>query len=863
VGNNNATSSFGGVVSGTVGLVKTGTGTETLTAVNSTTQSMAVNGGTLFVNSGASIGNGGVAVNSTGTLSGIGAIFGPVTVNNLGVLTPGGSSIGTLSVYNTVTFQTGSKVTFQINKTASDPTPLTSDLLYVNAVNFGGTLEVTATGDALDVGDSFQLFSSPTSSGGFSSYILPTLPAGLSWDLSGLLTSGTITVVNTLNTPIFSLAPGTYTGAQSLAITSNTGSTIHYTLDGTDPHTSGTRINVANPASGILLNPPSTTTIRAYAEMSGFADSDETSGDYTIVAQGVWITAGDGSWEDPSNWQDNAVGNGTGITADFSTLDLPGDATVTLVSPHTIGKLIFGDTTPDSNWIVSGFAPLTLDAAVPTIQVVNQTATYNGVLTGINGLTKTGAGMLILNGTNTYGGATTISAGTVIAKTTGTIPTGSTVSLGDTAANASLLLDLPNSSNFSSPITVPGTGTGTATFGWVPQATTTGGNNPVISGNITLAGRTLVLQNGVTNDFGNRLDYTGVISGTGNITINGVGVGKKLLMTGSSANTWVGGLTITAGSFLQLSNGGFSGVNFLPDGTSVTVDGTLINAKNGTNETIGTLSGSGSLSGYSTGGANTWTVGSGDGSSTFSGVISNGTGVLNFTKIGTGTQTLSGANTYTGTTTVSAGTLALATTGSLAFVPTTNGVTNKVTGAGTATFNGAFTINLAGANTTSGNTWTLVDVTSKTYGGSFAVTGFTGASHVWTKVTGGNTWTFTEATGILSVGPGNTYASWATTNAGGGTADQDYDHDGVPNGVEYFMGLTGSSFTLNPAPDATGKITWPKDPAATATYVVQTSADLVTWTTATTGVVDNGTSVQYTIPTGDPKRFVRLKVTIP
>ena len=97
---------------------------------------------------------------------------------------------------------------------------------------------------------------------------------------------------------------------------------------------------------------------------------------------------------------------------------------------------------------------------------------------------------------------------------------------------------------------------------------------------------------------------------------------------------------------------------------------------------------------------------------------------------------------------------------------------------------------------------------------------------------------------------------------GGDPANVDTDGDGVLNGVEYFMGQTGSSFTVNPALSG-GSITWPKDPTAVATYVVQTSTDLSTWNTATTGVNDTGSSVIYTIPTGDPARFARLKVTVP
>jgi len=105
------------------------------------------------------------------------------------------------------------------------------------------------------------------------------------------------------------------------------------------------------------------------------------------------------------------------------------------------------------------------------------------------------------------------------------------------------------------------------------------------------------------------------------------------------------------------------------------------------------------------------------------------------------------------------------------------------------------------------------------------------------------------------------YGSWAGLNAGNGNPDEDFDKDGMSNGVEYFMGQTGSSFTPNPS-IVGGKVTWAKDPAALATYVVQTSINLTDWDPAPSGVIDDETSVEYTVPTGDPERFTRLKVTV-
>lgn len=133
---------------------------------------------------------------------------------------------------------------------------------------------------------------------------------------------------------------------------------------------------------------------------------------------------------------------------------------------------------------------------------------------------------------------------------------------------------------------------------------------------------------------------------------------------------------------------------------------------------------------------------------TLSGAIS-GAGEL--LQEGSGTLTLSGPNTYSGNTTVNSGrTLVLDNAGSLHFV-VTNASANKVTGTGTATLNGAFTIDTS-AVTTSLGYWTLVDVANKSYGGGFGVSGFNYAGGgVWTRTVGSSLWTFNQGTGALSL----------------------------------------------------------------------------------------------------------------
>jgi hypothetical protein len=111
---------------------------------------------------------------------------------------------------------------------------------------------------------------------------------------------------------------------------------------------------------------------------------------------------------------------------------------------------------------------------------------------------------------------------------------------------------------------------------------------------------------------------------------------------------------------------------------------------------------------------------------------------------------------------------------------------------------------------------------------------------------------------------GNTFATWLASQAPAQNAAQDHDGDGVANGVEYFFGETGSTFTPNPKVDAAGVITYPH-PAATpgATYKVWTSPDLSAWTDVTADVdLTTPGFVKYTLPTGRGTIFTRLEVLL-
>jgi len=101
--------------------------------------------------------------------------------------------------------------------------------------------------------------------------------AGTYADPSGIF-HGFMATASAVATPTFSPAPGTYSSAQSVAISDTTSnSLIFYTTDGTPPSTSPTATQYSGP-----IPVSSTETIETIAVASGFANSAEVTATYTI-----------------------------------------------------------------------------------------------------------------------------------------------------------------------------------------------------------------------------------------------------------------------------------------------------------------------------------------------------------------------------------------------------------------------------------------------------------------------------------------------------------------------------------------------------------------------------------------------------
>jgi outer membrane autotransporter protein len=299
---------------------------------------------------------------------------------------------------------------------------------------------------------------------------------------------------------------------------------------------------------------------------------------------------------------------------------------------------------------------------------------FDGAISGTGSVQKTGAGSLIVAGTNTYTGGTTIAAGTFQIGNGGT--TGSIG--GDVNNNGMLVFNRSDDIGYAG--VMSGGGALTKQGGGVLVLT---GENTYTGGTTISAGALQVGDGGATGSIlGNvsnnavlifnrsaGMAYGGVISGTGTLNKHGNGT---LVLTGE--NTYTGGTSIGAGT-LQIGSGGPTG------------------------SIAGNVNNNGMLAFNRSDDIH------------YGGMIS-GAGALN--KQGSGRLVLTGENTYTGGTAINSGTLQIGEGGS------TGSITGNVSNNGTLVFNRSNDLGYSGAISGSG---TVV----KDGAGTLGLTGDSGA----------------------------------------------------------------------------------------------------------------------------------------
>ena len=368
---------------------------------------------------------------------------------------------------------------------------------------------------------------------------------------------------------------------------------------------------------------------------------------------GTWNVDTDGLWSLDTNWSGNTIADGSGFTANF-TNDITADRTVHLDSDRTLTNLAFGDsdTATAGSWILDNNGTFTnnliLAGTTPTITVntlgTGKTATISAIIEGSAGLTKDGAGTLVLSGANTYSGGTKVSAGILSVSSDGNF--GATAALNAITLNGGTLqttagftlnalhaLALATSTtstidtganNLATASAVTGSGSlikigsGKLTYG----ASTTPHTN---SGTITVLNGTLEAsrQNGLsTTALGSGTIYLGDTSGSNTATLNWLGYGtysnNMIVQAGSSGTKTIS--KNTSGGSNNSST--LSGTLTLDENVSIT--NTINNANTFTFSN--TISGSGGISFSGTTGANVLS-----GTNTFTGSVTVTAGILSYT----------------------------------------------------------------------------------------------------------------------------------------------------------------------------------------------------------------------------------------
>jgi fibronectin-binding autotransporter adhesin len=404
-----------------------------------------------------------------------------------------------------------------------------------------------------------------------------------------------------------------------------------------------------------------------------------------------------------------------------------------------------GTLSASSNFTLDTNRGITLSTGGGTINVVSgRTLTYGGVIDGTSTFYKSGAGTLILSGTNTNTGSTSITAGTL--RVTG--------ALDDTAVSVSsgATYDVDATDAVAS---ISGAGTVDIAGG---VTLTVGSNN---------ASTTL---SGVISGDGNLIKVgTGTITLTGANTYTGttlISVGVLRAQNDTALGTTAGGTTVANNAALELNdldNGTAIAIGaeaLSLTGTGISNSGALRNIA-GDNSYAGAITLATSTSRIDSD-ADTLTISgniingsielivSGAGDTTVSGVIGNGSGALS--KRGSGTLTLSGTNTYTGITTISAGTLSISADNNLGN-PDTLDADRLTFNGGTLLITETITLNTNRGITlsTDGGTINVANTKTVTYDG----------------VITGSTAFIKDGNGILDLGGTNTYTG--ATNIDDGT----------------------------------------------------------------------------------------------
>ncbi len=734
-------------------LTKSGTGTITLTGTSLYTGATTVSAGTLVANGSSSLGDttGNVTVSNGGTLALAGGAAitsgsptNAVTITKSGTLDLNGSgasgSTGALQAVGSTgqTSQWIGNITLSGSATvsAADNLLILGNGSYTNTLNLNANTLTFNTTSASGVTPIYQPFPS---------FILDPTNVLLNSAISG---SGGIVKNGSGTVTIISYPSNSYTGStvindgkliiggpNNLPVISSTSVTV-----GDDTGSAGSAVL----QMGFLASGSAAKNYEIGGTAGTPASASNATTSMTVNSDGLFSMNG-GS---------NALVN---LTLHGGEVDMGANPTYNALLTITGGIV----TTASSQTALITNGNLGMSSNSFAINVASGTTTsgvdlqidsilQNGVgFTGGNSATslaKTGAGTLVLTGTNTYSGVTDIQAGVLNIQNSSALGQNGNTAANGTVVEAGAQLQLDGGSGGGS-LTIANesltlNGNGSSATGELLNAR---GNN-TYNGFITLGGdsrinantgTTLTIANtvgtGASIIDGNAAGRTLTVGGAGNIAINSVvgssigtlvkdGTGTVTLGGDYSGNTVttvkdgtlalnMGGsvtrglssaTTVTIGDGVGVANSAtllLQQSNQIADAAAVTLntDGQL-NVNNNT-ETVGSIAGSGNI----LLGTGQLIAGGTNASTTFSGTLSGASGSI-FTKTGTGTLTISSnlaagsGGSFLGTLNLNAGTILLSASNTFNTVNVAAGTTLKLSGS---------TINVAYLNFTGTGTVTL------------------------------------------------------------------------------------------------------------------------------------------------------------
>ncbi|MGU3493872.1 autotransporter-associated beta strand repeat-containing protein [Xanthobacteraceae bacterium A53D] len=735
VGGNNGTTTFSGVLSGTAGLIKTGTGTLTLSGINTNTGGTTVSAGRLVVSSG-------YALSDTATVSvAAGATLELLNANEtVGALSSGGAvalNANTLTVGGGNTGRNFSGTiggTGGLTKVGTGQQSLTGTNTYTGATLISAGTLIVSNGSAL----SDQ--SAVTVNAGAIFGVLGTETIGSLAGAGSVMTNAIVTLTtggdnsSTLYSGVISELAG--------AITLEKIGTGTMTLTGANTYVGGTTISggtlqIGNAGStGSILGNVANNGALAFKRSDDLTYAGEVSGtgSFTQAGSGVLTLTGTSTFTGGTTVQAGTLQIGAGGTAGWLAGAIANSGT--LVFNRSDDVVASGAVTGTGALVQRGTGKLTLagnnsagagtSVEAGTLEIVggvslasNVTVQSGATLKGEN----SGAATATINGTvNVLNGGTLLAAPSATAGSYGLSMTG---------------LTLANTANLS---VVLGSNTGNAAFS-VGTLALDGVLNVTDAGAMSLGVYRILDYTTLASDGGLRLGNTplafayeiqqqagqvnlAVIDGsilfwngsqtTADGTIHG-GTGTWTGATGTTnwttspanqARAWNNGFAVfggTAGTVTidSTSAGAVSvtGLQFMVDGYTVGGDTLTLAALSGqTQVRVG--------DGTPTGAAYAATIGA---------VIAGSTGLE---KTDLGTLILTGANIYTGGTTITQGTLQVGdggTSGSILGDVVNNGVlafnrgdnstyAGAISGTGSLTKAGDGTLTLSGTNSFSGAT---------------------------------------------------------------------------------------------------------------------------------------------------------------